>query len=43
MREWEQICPNGFVDADVTENLTGRVIRKEDEDYTGGTSSLEQF
>jgi len=43
MREWDEICPNGFVDADIKENLTGKHKPTEKTDIAGGGSSLEDI
>ena len=44
MRQWEDMCPNGFVDAEIKENLTGKhkPIDK-DQSHAGGGSSLEEI
>lgn len=40
MRKWSESIPDGaFVDADVVENITGKVKRNEERDI-GGTSTL---
>lgn len=44
MRQWEEMCPNGFVDAVIKENLTGKHKPRENEqEHAGGGSSLEEI
>jgi len=44
MRQWEEMCPNGFVDANIKENMTGKhKPRESTQDYAGGGSSLEEI
>ena len=44
MREWDEICPDGFVDANIKENLTGKHEPVEkDQSHAGGGSSLEEI
>lgn len=43
MREWEEMCPNGFVDAHIKENMTSKHKPTEKESVAGGGSSLEDI
>lgn len=42
MKEWDEICPNEFVDAEITENMTGKAKPRElNQQFAGSGSSLE--
>lgn len=43
MREWDEICPNGFVDVNIKENLTSKHRPTDKEPVPGGGSSLEDI
>jgi len=44
MRQWEEICPDGFVDANIKENMTGKhEPREKVQEHAGGGSSLEEI
>lgn len=42
MKEWDDICPDGFVDADIKEQVTGKGKQTSFEALCQGASSLEQ-
>ena len=44
MRQWDEICPNGFVDVPIKETMTGKHKQTESsQEFAGGGSSLEEI
>lgn len=39
-KEWDEICPDGFVDADIKEDMTGKAAPRPEYDKESGESSL---
>ena len=42
LKEWDAICPDGFVDADIKEEVTGKGKQMSFESLCQSASSLEQ-
>lgn len=39
-KDWDEICPDGFVDADIKEDMTGKAPPRPEYDKESGESSL---